>query len=252
MRVALEFAAKGPLQLPLHYNAALHGVLYRHLSDTRMRTQLHDQGLRRVGGKPVKLFAFSRLMGQYQVDGQKKTITFHGPVRWVVSSALDEVIYDLSMTLLKAGRISLHGTEVQVRTANLERYPGTVTQAQIRLLSPITVYRTMILPNGRKYTQYYRPGTPEFTELMRRNLLLKASALGLEVTEADAAFELIPVDEAHMKERIVLFRDTPIHAWDGNFRVQGTRKMLALAWDAGLCMKNSDGFGLFDLFAHGR
>ncbi|MDQ0191301.1 CRISPR-associated endoribonuclease Cas6 [Alicyclobacillus cycloheptanicus] len=252
MRVVLEFAPKGALRLPMHYNAALHGVLYRHLSDNRMRDQLHDHGLHRVGSKPVKLFTFSRLMGEYEIDSKEKTITFQGPVRWVVSSAVDQVIYDLSMTLLKAGRISLHGTEVQVRTASLERYSGTVTQGQIRLMSPITVYRTLNLPNGRKYTQYYSPGTPEFTELMRKNLLLKASALGLEVTEADAAFDLIPVDQAHMKERIVLFRDTPVHAWDGNFRVQGTPKMLALAWNAGLCMKNSDGFGLFDFFARGR
>ncbi|WP_067929299.1 CRISPR-associated endoribonuclease Cas6 [Alicyclobacillus shizuokensis] len=251
MRISLEFISKTPLRLPLQYNHLLAGVWYSYLN-TPYRTVLHDQGLRRVKGKPVKLFTFSRLEGPYVMDRKSKTITFHGPVRWTVASALDELIYDFSMSLLKAKHVLLGGMEVQVGAVRLETYTGTTTQSQIRLLSPITVYRTVKQPDGRKFTHYYRPGTPEFTSLLRKNLILKATALGMDITDDDAQFEMIPVDENSLKERIILYQDTPVHGWDGDFRLRGTRKMLELAWNAGVGMKNSGGFGMIDIFSRGR
>lgn len=251
MRVCLELMPKETLVLPIHYNPVMQGVVYRTLADREFSTRLHDEGAHKVGAKPVKLFTFSRLQGSYQINREKKTIAFTGPLRWVVSSAVDDLVYDLAMSLLKSRRISLHGSEVSVHGANLETYAGTTTQTQIELLSPVTVYRTVNRPNGRKYTEYYRPGTQEFADLLRQNMVLKAAALGEDVPE-DATIELMPIDQRGMQERVVLFRDTPIHAWDGNFRLSGAKRMLEIAWNAGIGGKNSAGFGLFDVFSQGR
>lgn len=253
MRVHIEFLAKNPLSLPLHHAADLQGLIYHSISDSKMASQLHDQGLRRVGSKPIKLFTFSRLMGRYQIDLDKKTITFlPGTIRWAVSSAIDELVYNLGLSFLKAQTISIHGVTLEVGAVRTERFAGTTTQAQVRLLSPVTVYRTVNRPSGR-FTEYYRPGTSEFSELILQNIFLKAQALGEEIPKDEATFELIPVAEETLRERIVFVKSTPVHAWEGDFIVKsGSMKLMEIAWDTGLGGKNSSGFGLFNYFFYGR
>ncbi|PWI57009.1 CRISPR-associated endoribonuclease Cas6 [Sulfoacidibacillus thermotolerans] len=252
MRCRIEMLPKSPLKLPLHYPEIVQGLIYRMLSDKASSTQLHDHGLRQVGGKPVKLFAYSKLLGKYRIDRNNKTISILGSVDLVVTSALDEMVYDLATSLLKADRISLHGTEMQVRQVQLQSYCGRNTHNQIRLLSPVVTYRTITQPNGKKFTQYYKPGTEEFDTLLRQNLALKANALGWQVTSKDVDLSLIPVNAGAIRERIILFHGSPIHAWDGDFRLQGSTKFIELAWNAGLGGKGSSGFGVFDVFSQGR
>lgn len=252
MRVRIDMLPHETLKLPLHYADVVQGLIYRSISDTNLSARLHDHGARQVDGKPVKLFAFSRLNGKYTIDRDDKTILFSGPVRLVVTSALDEMIYDLAMSLLKANRVTVHGTEVRVQKAQLEAYNGTVTRTQIRFLSPVTVYRTVTQPTGKKFTQYYRPGTEEFTALLRQNLALKANALGWPVEAKDVDLTLEPVRSGGMHERILLFHGSPIHAWDGDFRIAGSTKFVELAWNAGIGGKGSAGFGVFDVFSQGR
>lgn len=253
LRTRIEMVPRVPLTLPLHYSDMVQGFIYRMLSDRALSTQLHDRGLRQVDGKPVKLFAYSRLMGtRYTIDHDTKTITFSGPIRLVVTSALDEMIYDLTMSLLKAKHVSLHDTEITVRKAQLESYNGTATQTQVRFLSPVTVYRTITQPDGKKFTQYYRPGTEEFDALLRQNLALKARALGDETDPRDVDLTLTPISTGTLQERILFFHGSPIHAWEGDCRLQGSMRYMALAWNAGLGGKGSAGCGVFDVFSQGR
>lgn len=254
MRTYLDLVpTDGTLTLPVHYSDIVQGFIYRAMGDTSLSSHVHDYGVRTVDGKPAKLFAFSRLTSdRFTIDRHAKTITFVGIVRLVVTSALDEMIYDLTTSLLKEKRITLNGRQLTVRQARIQAYSGTVTQTQIRCLSPITVYRTLTQSNGRKFTQYYKPGTDEFNMLLRQNLAFKSRALGHDATIEDIELEITPVVAGAMRERILLFHGSPIHAWEGDFRIQGTARELELAWNAGLGAKGSAGFGVVEVFAQGR
>jgi len=46
-----------------------------------------------------------------------------------------------------------------------------------------------------------------------------------------------------------MYKNFLIKGWMGTFRLQGLKKALKLAYDAGLGSKNSQGFGMFEVIS---
>ncbi len=252
MRLKVTFQLEGKIVLPIHYHPILQGVLYSSILLPSLRNRLHEQGFS-DGKKPAKLFTFSRLHGRFELQKQKGMIAFESPVDWIVSSAVDEVVDQLASGLLRAPYILIGSNKVKVRQVQMEKYHGTTRNIQIRLLSPVTTYRTEQLPDGKKYTHYISPWVPESAVLIKRNLAFKARALGQECTEEEVGIRLIPISEPTDKsEKVVMFKSSPIRAWDGDFRLAGDPYFIKLAWEAGLGGKSSEGFGCFETFSNGR
>ena len=248
----MTFRSEGPIILPIHYHPILQGVLYSSIRVAALRDQLHDKGFS-SGERPAKLFTFSRLQGRFELRPQSRTIAFESPVEWTVSSAVNEVVDQLASGLLKAPSIALGSNRVDVSQVQIEKFQGTTRNAQIRLLSPVTTYRTESLPGDKKFTHYFSPWEPESAVLIKRNLAFKASALGQACSEEEVGIRLIPISEPTDKsEKVVMFKTTPIRAWDGDFRLAGDPYFIRLAWEAGIGGKSSEGFGCFETFSNGR
>jgi CRISPR-associated endoribonuclease Cas6 len=86
-RLRLRFHAEG--RLPVTYREGLQAALYRALPSP-LGEALHDRGLV-PGGRPLKLFVFSRLLGLRYLP-EAKVFAAEGELTLYFASALGEVL----------------------------------------------------------------------------------------------------------------------------------------------------------------
>ncbi|MEM0450009.1 MAG: CRISPR-associated endoribonuclease Cas6 [Nitrososphaerota archaeon] len=239
MRVCIEFSPSGPVAVPAQYNHAVQGAIYRCLSPD-FRSELHDLGFG-TSGRRFKLFTFSRLIGEFRRQGP--LMIFRGPVRLWVSSPVSRFITELVNGLISAGRISLLGQELPVSSVEVRERPELGAEAVVRTLSPITVYSTLLTPDGRKKTYYYSPFEEEFAELLEANLKRKAGALLGD--GATGGVDVSPVGRP--REVYCTFKGTVIRGWVGRFVMRGDPRLIEIGYEAGLGAKNSAGFGMVEV-----
>jgi len=240
MRLTLEFNAEKAIALPIQYNYHVQSFLYRHISP-ELAEFLHNHGFAYEKRK-FKMFTFSRIKGKYRTTKDK--ITFFSPVYLTISSPVDRFISELGNTLLQDDNLNLVKNRVHVTSMRVHPEPKISDNVEIRMLSPVVTYSTLVTKDGKKKTYYYSPYEEEFAELIDKNLRKKYEALYKKKPRA-RKLKIYPVGRS--KERIVKYRDTIIKGWMGNFILNGNRKLLKLAYYAGLGGKNSQGFGMFEV-----
>ncbi len=242
MRIALKLSSsKEKIVLPLHYNYYLQSFLYASISN-ELATFLHDKGFE-YEKRSFRMFTFSKLLGAYEI--KKGAITFTMPVKLVISSPLERFVSELANTMLSS-KLKLCGEDIFVEEMEVLEKPEIKSRMEIRMMTPLVAYSTLLTPEGRKKTYYYNPLEPEFAELIDRNLRKKYEAFyGKEPRARKTSIK--PV---FFKESVLKYRDNVIKGYTGKFVIDGNRKLLELAYDCGLGSKNSQGFGMFDIL-HG-
>lgn len=237
MRLVVELGCDGrDIRLPVHYNHQIQGAIYGAL-DPELAGFLHERGFD-GGGRRFKLFTFSRLLGEFRLEGQ--TITFKSPVRLVVSSPVQQFCQSLlnglfSKSSLEFGQARLNVDSVRVEMPKVE---GGVLR--VRLLSPVVAYSTLLRPEGKKYTCYFEPGDPEFRRVAGENLRKKYRAFFN--TEAPVGeFEVRCLKQPRL--HILQYKGLSIKSYLGPLELKGPQELLQMALDAGLGSKGSLGFG---------
>jgi CRISPR-associated protein Cas6 len=227
-RLKLRLHAEG--HLPVTYREDLQAALYRALPSPLGET-LHDRGLV-SGGRPLKLFVFSRLLGLRYLP-EAKAFAAEGELTLYFASALEEVLSGLVRGLWERGGLEVHGLPLRLLGLELEPLPpgGRVV---VEALAPITVYRT---EGG--VTRYFNPLNREFGLLLEANLQRKAEALGIEAGPLPGAAHGLPAPaqapgavQGHLAGGV-----------DGALPHRGPPHLVRLALLSGLGAKNSQGFG---------
>lgn len=229
------------ITLPIHHNHFIQATLYQ-LLDPVYADFLHRQGYA-YEKRQFRLFSFSRLLGDYVIQPKKETITFTGPVELVVLTPLKPVSEGIINSLVmgqefRIGSQSLTGTAVQID------YPQvSEREVQVRTLSPIVSYSTMVRPDGSKFTYYFEPGESEFARLVAGNLYKKLKAWNPEhpAGEMNFDFSIEPVDR--VRRRIVMYKGTVIKGFSGHYLLKGDPEYLQFALNVGLGAKGAQGFG---------
>lgn len=240
MRISVGLSPAGnAIEVPIHYNHLLQGLIYGHM-DPALAGPLHDQGYL-VERRPFKLFVFSRLIGRFhRRDG---LLIFTSEVRFEVASPIERAAHSLGLGLLRAGTVKLGQSLAQVQQIQVLGRPQISGSLLIRALSPITVYSTLASHDGKKKTYYYSPFEREFAQLVASNLSKKYRALtGHHPSSGELSITPIGVNKHN--EALVTFKGTVIKGWTGRYRLDGSADLIALALDAGLGSKNSQGFGM--------
>jgi len=243
MRVTLIFNADLLLKLPLQYNHALQGFIYRHLSP-ELSNFLHKEGFL-YEKRRFKLFTFSNLMGRYRIRKEERTIEFSPPFKLVVSSPVERFIQELAETLLKRPEIDLKGQDVFIESIEVHAAPTIDSELLVKMLSPMTMSSTLKTADGRTKRYYYSPFERDFSPLVEVNArkkyeaFYKAPADGLKL-------EVTPERVNKNCEKILNFKDTVIKAWTGIYRLKGSPELLHTAYDCGLGGRNSQGFGMVE------
>ena len=223
-----------PLTLPLAYNHILQGAIYSAWEESV--PQLHDAGFS-AGGPTFRMFTFSPLRGRYEI--KEKNISFTGPMTFEVRSPVPDLLQVLADHLL-AGQAVRLGHQVlpvvNIQTADRLLFPAS---ADIRMISPVTVHRT--LDDGT--TVYYAPSDEEFPLLLAENLAskIKASHLPLE-----SVLGILPYPGS-IRKRVTTFKGIYITGYTGRFRLEAEPETMAFLYCTGLGARNSQGFGMFSI-----
>lgn len=252
MRLTITFQSpdlSSCIKLPLHYNYALQGFIYNHIS-SHLAEFLHNRGYsfeRRV----FKLFTFSRIFGRYRLDKEKRLISFSSPVKFQLSSPLDDFIQEFAETLARSPDVSLEGNSLVVSSIEVHFSPHIRSPVIIKMLSPLTCYSTFLTGEGKKKTYYFSPFEEEFSRIVKENIVKKYVAFHQKKPSSED-FDILPLKVDKKSEKIVKYTPkenspTVIKGWMGIYKLKGSPELIHLAYDAGLGAKNPQGFGMFEI-----
>lgn len=240
MRLTIAFSSESEIRLPIHHNYLVQSLIYNAL-DSDFAEFLHDIGYE-IGGRRLKLFVFSRLMGRYLMSGQE--IRFESTVRLIVSSPYHDFCRYLLNALLARESVNLGGNILTVEEINLNTPEVAKEDLRLKLLSPVVAYSTLLKSDGSKYTCYFQPGETECTRLIAENLRRKYRVFhGQAPPAGDIQLRCLRQPRLH----VVKYKGTIIKGYSGLLHLHGPTSLLQLALDAGLGAKNSMGFGCCEM-----
>jgi CRISPR-associated endoribonuclease Cas6 len=246
MRIKITLQARGDLDLPVHYNALIQGLVYDQL-EPNLAKWLHGEAYR-VASRMYKMLTFSRLFGSYRHEEGR--IRFTGPVSFLLASYNAEVLCSLAEHLLRQPEVRLGKHLCQVVDVAIVPAPRLDFRRPVRVkaLSPITVYSTLNHADGRKRTYYYEPAEEAWSEMLLANLARKAAALDWEDSaQALAASSVLPYRVSGHDRKIIRYKDNVVKAWLGVYELRLPEGYFWLAYDVGLGGKNGQGFGMVEV-----
>jgi len=250
MRLDITFtSSKEEITFPLNYNYGLQSFIYHHISE-KLATFLHEKGYL-VGKRRFKLFTFSRFSGKFKIDFPHEEIMFIGPFHFYVSSPIDNFIQQFAEDLIKSGEVKLFKEPFAVASIQANPTPPMQSPLVIRMLSPLTIYSTLFLAEGKKKTYYYSPFEKEFSELIKENLIKKYQAFYKAIPPGDD-FAITRIKVTKNSEKIIKYTPkrgsyTIIKGWMGLYKLEGVPELIRLGYDTGLGSKNPQGFGMFEV-----
>lgn len=157
MRIYLDLDFE-KLELPIHYNHILQSIIINMIDSSGYRKFIHDEGYV-LGKRKFKLYTFSRLLGKFQIFGNK--IAFFNGARLIISSLDDAMVEYIINYILKKGYINVLGEKIYVKAAVLKSLPST-NYLRVSTKSPVVVYSTLFNYENKKETIFYEPDSSKF------------------------------------------------------------------------------------------
>lgn len=245
MRIKLTFNADQKIIIPVQYNYLVQAMIYSNIS-RELSDFLHDQGFI-INGRQFKLFTFSRLMGRFKMKGN--IIEFTPPINLIVASPVERFLRELAEGMLRNDNLALYGQRLMLSSVAVYNGYEDVDfdeEVTIKMLSPVVAYNT-VKKGISSHTVYFSPWDEWFSELIRMNLERKYQLIyGQKLEGSDIRIETLgPKDDRYCK--VLQYKDTVIKGWNGIYRLRGDRRLIKVAYEAGLGSKNSQGFGCFEV-----
>ncbi len=245
MRLKITFESESPIKIPIHYNYYVQSFIYRNL-DRVLAQNLHDEGIP-LGKRRYRFFTFSRLFSQKRKKNGTSWI-FSPPLELYLSARDINLLESFATHLIKQHNVKLAKATLFINSIEVIKPPEYAKELIVRALSPITVYSTLLTPEGRKKTYYYNPFEKEFEELLRDNLRRKFKAIySIPPDEEDDIFKIEPLRVSARNEAIIKYKGTVIKGWTGIYKLKISEKYFDIAYNTGLGSKNSQGFGMVEV-----
>lgn len=224
-----------PIVLPLAYNELAQGLVY-----SCWASQMpHVHEYRLEDGRDFRPFVFGRLEGPCRVDSQKRTIKFFELVSLEVRSVAEELI-EMCATQL-ADRRSIRLGAYDLELVNLECCDRLLfpRRCVARLRTPAVVYQT----TDDGHTTPFSPTDTQWLPLIQQNARRKAEALGLG---CDTTLQALAYEET-LRKQVTRFKGTYLTGYTGDILLSADPQLMAALWCCGLGVRNSQGFGMFDI-----
>ncbi|MCX7942670.1 MAG: CRISPR-associated endoribonuclease Cas6 [Dictyoglomaceae bacterium] len=250
MRIKLvyENIEEKDIILPCHYNYYLQTLIYSTFS-SNIAKKLHDEGFL-LGKRKFKLFTFSRILEKGKIIFKKdgtKFLNFGRKITFYFSSPIDDIVGNLGERAFRERDFIFYKNKVYVSHLEILLPPKIEDKVYIRMLSPLTVYSTF-LKNGSKITHFYRPHEKEFSKLIEENAKKKSQIFHKDMYK-EGSLNIKPYRFSLEKNRkIIIFKNTPIEGWTGIFELSGEPNLIRITYDAGIGSKNSEGFGMWEIW----
>lgn len=250
MRIKITCDIGEGISLPINYNYSLSGVIYQFLreSDPEYAQFLHQDGYE-VENRRFKLFTFSQLMAKRrEIRGDQ--IHFRSPLTWYVSSSQEPFLANFAAALMGTGILQIERHRLRVRDVEVLHQPRFGPQMTFRCLSPITM-STKRERAHQLVTHYCLPDDPQFSELVRQNLIRKYEAVYRQSpTEESFAmtFDQTYIDKRKGRvTRLVDYKGTKIRGVVTPLHVIGAPELIRVGYECGFGDKNSMGFGMVEV-----
>jgi CRISPR-associated endoribonuclease Cas6 len=251
MRVKLTFlASKRNAMLPLNYNHAVAGLIYRTIGNAseEFAAALHDKGFE-ADRRRFKLFTFSRLFAKRsRVIGDQ--LMLESPeVSLQVSSPVGDFIEHFVSGLFQSEQFNIAGSEFTLAEAETIAPPELSERMKFRALSPITES----VRDEQNRVRYLNL-EDDWSEIIKRNLARKYEALyGREPVDARLRWEwdLGYIAEAAKRNRrpsvlIEVSDGIKVRGWLLPFTVEGSKELIEIGYEAGFGKSNAMGFGMVE------
>ena len=255
MRIKITCDIGAGICLPINYNYFLASAIYRFLreSDPEYADFLHQDGYE-LENRRFKLFTFSQLMAKRrEIRGDQ--IHFRSPLTWYVSSSQEPFLENFAAALIETGILQVERHRLRVQDVEVLRQPRFGPQMTFRCLSPVTM-STKRERGDRLDTHYCLPDDPQFSELVRQNLIRKYEAVYRHPpTEESFAMTF---DQAYIDKRdgrvtrLVNYKGIKIRGVIAPFHVIGATALIRIGYECGFGDKNSAGFGMVEVLRKGR
>ncbi|QTA38787.1 CRISPR-associated endoribonuclease Cas6 [Thermosipho ferrireducens] len=211
------------------------------INSDEYRKFIHDEGFA-FEKRKFKLYTFSRLLGNFEINKEKNSIMFFNKVKLIISSMDDNFCNYLMQTLLKFGEIRLGRNILQIDTVIAKNFEPA-DELKVVTRSPVTVYSTYLDNFGRKKTLFYHPDDKKFQELLEKNLIKKYQTIHSKLPEG--RISVIHAGKKPKKVQVI-YKGFKITGWMTAFDLYGDPMLLKIAYETGLGAKNSLGFGLIE------
>jgi CRISPR-associated endoribonuclease Cas6 len=248
MRVQLTLNAIAPhTRLPLNTNYALAGLVYRILgtASEEFATRLHNEGFDTEGRK-FKLFTFSRLDFRRSHRSAESIVLDDPAVRLLVSSPLAEFVECFVSGLFASESFQIAQARFVLTAAETIAPPNFAQANSFQALSPIT--EAVRDEQGRVR---FLGVDEDWSAVMQRNLTRKYRALyGTEPADTrlhwewDQPYLQRITQQGRRASALVDINGIKVRGWLAPFRVEGSRELIALGYEAGFGSRNSMGFGM--------
>ncbi|CVI72690.1 CRISPR associated protein Cas6 [Clostridiales bacterium CHKCI001] len=239
MKYKLIFPVKEEIILPIQYQHILQSALLAWIDDSTYQTFLHDTGFS-LGKRSYKLYTFSKIYGKFELDTRNKKIIFRDAIHLYLSSCDQRYLTYTIKNIISNRPLVLGNYALTLdRVEYIEEvYEGN--SCNVRTLSPIAISSTLTRADGAKKRYYYNPKEREYSNMLRDNLIRKYKAF-YEKDPADSEFHIELIRKG--KESLVFYKKEAVRAWNGVFKISGSKELIELALNAGLGERNSAGFG---------
>lgn len=250
MRIKITCDIGKGIRLPINYNYFLTGVIYQFLkeSDPEYAQFLHQDGYE-LENRHFKLFTFSQLMAKRrEIRGDQ--IHFRSPLTWYVSSSQEPFLQNFAAALMQTGILQIERQKPRVENVEVLRQPHFERQMTFRCLSPITM-STVRERADKLVTHYCLPDDPQFSELVRQNLIRKYETVHQQPPKEKSfamTFDQGYIDKRKGRvTRLVDFKGTKIRGVVSPFHVIGAPELIRIGYECGFGDKNSMGFGMVEV-----
>jgi CRISPR-associated endoribonuclease Cas6 len=235
MRLRIELALEGKT-INMNYRSKIQGVIYSMLKHNRRTSSLHDHG-HRAKNRPYKLFVFSDLIGEFDLDLVRKTMGFKTNAYFEVSSWDEQVMLTIVNHLQNHKDVLFGSTVIEIVAFQVFQESRLRNKSHIEFItiSPVTVYKT----EGRK-TVYLSPSEPDFFHGVHENIENKFKAIGVTSQIEEPSYKVID-----FTKRSVYFRDVFSIAYNIHFVLEPiSENYVRMMLTTGIGSKNSMGFGM--------
>jgi len=252
LRVKLLLHFEEPFLIPYNYPRSLYLFLFHAIKfgDPLVADRIHDnkKDIKFVASHMFPLGSVEKTENGLLVDSGKVKL-FVGSSAWPVLEALRNGLA-LGIGQLHILRRELLDVEVKpVKT------PKRLSGRKLKTLSPVNVYHNNP-PNGFKQWDLSPVGQPRspfdnepavWKDLVFRNL--RGKYLMVHGEHYNGSFDIEVFPRSVRSKMFRIKRDgngryTKVRAWEFKMRMWGDEDLLRIAWDLGLGMRNTHGFGM--------
>jgi len=235
--------------LPVHYNYYVQSLIYRTFS-SELSTKLHRDGFV-FGKRKFKLFTFSRITEEGTKKDKEKLLVFKNRISFYFSSPHNNIVEDLGEGAFKKREFTLFNQYIFLSQLEILTLPRIEDKVMIRMLSPVTMYSTKEEEN-KKSVYYYKPNEEKFQRLIEENA--KKKYFLIYGKGPDNLHLYIKPYRFSLKENhaVIFFKNTLIEGWTGIYELWGSPELIITTYDAGIGSKNSEGFGMWEVWKGGE